>query len=120
LAFLFKKGLQVQNAPIPPAATQILMDPNANPPTGAAYVVISHGESGGGGYLNTGIMSTSTVVDGTEESKNYANVGFPPATYYVDNSISDVAGVTHFDDIVSRPSVLAVISKAGLGPRSHQ
>ena len=25
----------------------------------------------------------------------------------------------HFDDLVSRPSVLAVITKAGLGPRSH-
>lgn len=116
LAFLFKKGILVQNAPIPPAATQKLMDPDANPPTGAAYVLISHGETGGGGFLNTGVRSSSTVVDGTEEAKNYAD---PPAAYYVDSSISDVSGATHFDDVVSRPSVLAVISKAGLGPRAH-
>jgi hypothetical protein len=37
----------------------------------------------------------------------------------VDDGISDVSGATHFDDVVSRPTVLTVINKAGLGPRSH-
>lgn len=115
-AFLSGKGLEVRPVAGPPA----VMNPAAVPPTGAAYVVVSHGETGGGGYLNTGIRSTSTVTDGTEEARNYADVPYVAGYYYVDDSISDVSGATHFDDIVSRPSVLAVITKAGLGPRSHQ
>ncbi|MEO5617645.1 MAG: prepilin-type N-terminal cleavage/methylation domain-containing protein [Candidatus Eisenbacteria bacterium] len=92
----------------------VLMAP---PTTGAAYVVISHGETGGGAFLNSGLLSTSTTTDGLEEQKNYANLALQP--YYLDDSVSDVAGANHFDDVVSRPSVLSVISKAALGPRSH-
>lgn len=112
-AFLAAKGLEVRTV-----GGTVVMSPAGVPPTGAAYVLISHGETGGGGYLNTGIISTTTVVDGTEEMKNYADRA-PAPPNYVDDSISDVSGAAHFDDIVSRPSVLAVISKAGLGPRSH-
>jgi prepilin-type N-terminal cleavage/methylation domain-containing protein len=114
-AFLTNKGLTVKNV-----AGTTLMDPAAATLTGAAYVVISHGETGGGGYLNTGTIATSTTTDGTEEQLNYANLALraPPA-YYVDDSIADGAGATHFDDIVSRPSILTVVNKAGLGPRSH-
>jgi hypothetical protein len=93
--------------------------PTAGIPTdvGAAYIVISHGETGGGAYLGSGQLATSTSADGLEEAKNYANLVLQP--YYVDDSISDAAGATHFDDMVSRPAVLAVITKAALGPRSH-
>jgi hypothetical protein len=100
-----------------------LMDPSANPHTGAAYVVISHGESGGGGYLSSGQLGSSSVGDGTEETnRNYATVAWvvtPGVTYYVDDSLSEVAGAAHFDDILSRPALMSVVSKAGLGPRSH-
>ncbi|HTS85829.1 MAG TPA: type II secretion system protein, partial [Usitatibacter sp.] len=102
------KGLTVQTL----AGTKV-MDPSATPtPTGAAYVLISHGESGGGAYLNTGNLASSTSTDGTEEQKNYANL--PLAGYYVDDSISDVPGATHFDDMLSHPTILTVISKAAL------
>jgi prepilin-type N-terminal cleavage/methylation domain-containing protein len=119
LSFLAGKGLMVKNL-----AAVILMDPSAtNPHTGAAYVIISPGESGGGGYLNSGQLSTSSVGDGTEETnRNYASVGYvatPGVTYYVDDSLSDAAGVNHFDDVVLRPSVMSVATKAGLGPRAH-
>jgi prepilin-type N-terminal cleavage/methylation domain-containing protein len=107
-AFL-NKGLVIQNV----AGTQVM----APPATGAAYVVISHGESGGGAYLYSGQVSVSTLTDGTEEQKNYANLALQP--YYVDDTLSDVSGATHFDDVVSRPSIMSVISKAGLAPRSH-
>ena len=110
--FLSGKGLQIRNV-----AGTVVMNPAAVPATGAAYVVISAGETGGGAFLNTGVIGTTTTTDGTEEQKNYAN--FAGAGYYVDDSISDVAGATHFDDLVSRPSVLTVINKAALGPRSH-
>jgi prepilin-type N-terminal cleavage/methylation domain-containing protein len=115
-SFLVNKGLEVRTTN---GATKVMDPAVALPgaPTGAAYLLISHGETGGGAYLSSGVISTSTVTDGTEEQKNYADAALP--AYYVDDSISDASGATHFDDIVSRPSVLSVINKAALGPRSH-
>lgn len=113
--FLTTRGLTVKNL-----AGTVIMNPTGTPPTGAAYVVISAGESGGGAMLNTGQVSTSTTTDGTQEGKNYANVAYVAATsYFVDDALSEVAGASHFDDLVSRPTVLTVINKAALGPRSH-
>ena len=112
--FLAGKGLKVRNI-----AGTTTMDPAGVPNTGAAYVVISAGSSGGGAYLSSGQLSATTTVDGTEEQKNYANAAYSAAGYYVDDGISDVSGATHFDDLLSRPAVLTVINKAGLGPRSH-
>jgi prepilin-type N-terminal cleavage/methylation domain-containing protein len=110
--YLNGKGLTVKNL----AGTDVML-PAATPPTGAAYVLISHGESGGGAYLSGGILSTSTLTDGTEEQKNYVNLALQ--AYYVDDQIGDVSGANHFDDIVARPSVLTIVNRAGLGPRSH-
>jgi hypothetical protein len=95
--------------------------PSAVPPTGAAYVLISHGETGGGGYLSSGqLATTSSADDGAEEERNYANVALALATFYVDDSLNDATDANlHFDDVVSRPSIMTVVSKAGLGPRSH-
>jgi len=115
--FLSGRGLQVRKSD----GATTLMDPAATTPhTGAAYVAISHGESGGGGYLGSGSLGASSTGDGTEEMKNYASLPYAgAATYYVDDSLNETPTAAHFDDIVSRPSVLAVITKAGLGPRSH-
>lgn len=116
-AFTYGKGMMVKNLATPQAT---VMDPVPPGTTGAAYVLISHGESGGGGYLNSGELASSTIGDGTEEMKNYASLPYTPGvTYYVDHGIIDVADATHFDDIVSRPTIVSVISKAGLGPRAH-
>jgi len=110
--YLNNKGISVKNL----LGLDVML-PAGTPPTGAAYVLISHGESGGGAFLETGIVATSTLVDGSEEQKNYPSLVLQ--VYYVDDQASDVGGAAHFDDIVSRPSILAVASKAGLGPRSH-
>jgi prepilin-type N-terminal cleavage/methylation domain-containing protein len=117
--FLFTRGLEVRSV-----AGTVVMNPAPaamTPHTGAAYVVISHGESGGGGYLSSGTLGASSAADGTEEDqRNYATRTYAgAATYYVDDSLNETATTAHFDDIVSRPSLLAVITKAGLGPRSH-
>jgi prepilin-type N-terminal cleavage/methylation domain-containing protein len=109
--FLVDKGLRVRNV----SGSTIMDQPN----TGAAYVVISHGESGGGAYLSSGALFTSTTTDGTEERRNYANLAASGGVYYVDDATTDVPGPLHFDDIVSRPSVLSLAIKAGLGPRPH-
>jgi prepilin-type N-terminal cleavage/methylation domain-containing protein len=112
--FVRDRGLKVLDLSTP---QQTLMDPNADPYTGAAYIVISAGETGGGAYLSSGNIGASTTTDGTEEQKNYAGKVLQP--YYVDNSIADGAGPNHFDDIVSRYTIIFVANKAGLGPRSH-
>lgn len=112
--FLNTKGLEVHDAK---GTGTIIMNPAGIPSTGAAYVVVSAGSSGGGAYLSSGVLGSSPSVDGNEEVKNYADKVLQ--AYYVDDSISDVSGATHFDDIVSRPALLTVINKAGLGPRSH-
>jgi hypothetical protein len=95
------------------------MDKDADPHNGAAYVVISHGESGGGAYLSSGQLATSITTDGDEEKLNYANRAYAAGEYYVDNQIVDGPGAAHFDDLVSRPALSGVISRAGLGARSH-
>jgi prepilin-type N-terminal cleavage/methylation domain-containing protein len=114
VTFLAGKGLKVRNI-----AGTTIMDPAGVPNTGAAYAMISAGSSGGGAYLSSGQLSATTAVDGTEELKNYANAAYSAASYYVDDGISDVSGATHFDDVLSRPTVLTVVNKAGLGPRAH-
>jgi hypothetical protein len=116
-AVLGGKGLKVTKVD----GITTVMDPAAAPHTGAAYVVISHGESGGGGYLSSGQLGASTVGDGAQEiARNYASVPYAgAATYYIDDSINENPPPDHFDDLVSRPSLLSVITKAGLGPRSH-
>ena len=116
--FLNGRGLQIQNL-----AGTVLANPSPGvnlPHTGAAYVVISHGETGGGAYLYSGVAMTSTVTDGTEEAKNYATAAYTAGvTHYIDDTVNDASGATHFDDVVSRPTVLSVVNKAGLGPRTH-
>ena len=105
------RGLTVKNL-----AGTVLMDPAIQPGinTGAAYVVISAGESGGGAYGPTGALAPSTTTDGVEEKKNYADLAVQP--YYVDD-VNNAA--PHFDDVVSRPAIMAVAAKAAVGPRSH-
>ena len=116
--YLQGKGLRIQSV-----NTTVVMDPTGlvipPSPTGAAYVTISAGSTGGGGYLNTGVMAPDTGTDGTEEKKNHADVPYGTWGYYVDDTISDTTGTAHFDDLVSRPSISTVITKAALGPRSH-
>jgi prepilin-type N-terminal cleavage/methylation domain-containing protein len=107
------RGLQVRNL----AGTPI-MNEAATPSTGAAYIVISHGENGAGAYNNQGVVQGATGTDsGTEEAKNAADLALQ--AYYVDDFASYPAGTGHFDDFVLRPSILAVATKAQLGPRAH-
>jgi len=90
--------------------------------------VISHGENGAGAYNNQGILQGGAVASGTlEASNNAANVPFvhansttlTSANAFVDDFPSYAEGAGHFDDLVLRPSVLTVATKAQLGPRAH-
>lgn len=111
--FLTAKGLKIQTAA---AGGTVLMDPAANPPNGAAYVVISHGENGAGARSNQGVF-ISTSGQGTNEAPNNSDGAL--GTYYVDTPLNYTNDTSRFDDFVSRPSVFAVISRAQLGPRNH-
>lgn len=109
--FLSGKGLEVRDA----VAGTVLMDPATN--TGAAYVLISHGENRSGGYSDGGmILAATTAVEGTSETQNRADTSLG---YYVDAPQKFAADATRFDDYVLRPSLISVIQRAHLGPRSH-
>jgi prepilin-type N-terminal cleavage/methylation domain-containing protein len=110
------RGLQVQNL-----GGTAIMNPNADPSTGAAYVVISHGENGAGSYSNQGVLQAATGTEsGTDEARNAANLVYTAGTtYYIDDFAVYLAGTGHFDDFVLRPSILTVAVKAQLGPRAH-
>ena len=106
------RGLSVQSL-----AGAVIMNPGADPSTGAAFIVISHGEGGAGAYSNAGTLQASGPGMGTEEARNAANLALQ--LYYVDDFPSYAEGNGHFDDFVLRPSILTVATKAQLGPRAH-
>lgn len=113
-AFLALKGIEIRD--VVGSATK-LMDPSLTPSTGAAYALISHGENNAGGLSSSGIVSSSTKgVVGTNEDHNRAGAS---QNYYVDAPQNFSNSASRFDDFVVRSSVMSVIQRAHLGPRSH-
>jgi prepilin-type N-terminal cleavage/methylation domain-containing protein len=119
--YTHNKGLKIRNL----ASATLLMDPSLSPSTGAAYVVISHGENRVGAYNSDGILQGGTPASGTlEAANNAANAAFVNATSgtaspFVDDFPSYVTGTGHFDDALLRPAILTVATRAQLGPRAH-
>jgi hypothetical protein len=101
------------------------MDPSATPSTGAAYIVISHGENGQGAYNNQGTLQGGTISSGTLEADNngadvaFVNSASSTVAAFIDDFPAYIEGAGHFDDFVLRPSILTVATKAQLGPRAH-
>ena len=99
--------------------------------TGAAYVLISHGDDNYGAINSAGVYVSSPVrsVSGTptlEKNNTALTLTVPSSSPYqplnpiIDATFSDADNsATYFDDIIIRPSVLSVINQAQLGPRSH-
>jgi len=120
-AYTAAKGLKIRNI----ALAALIMDPAAAPSTGAAYVVISHGENRQGAYSNEGLLQAGVPASGTlEAANNAADVAFvyatsPATAPFIDDFPSFAEGTGHFDDSLLRPSLLTVASKAQLGPRAH-
>lgn len=114
-------GLLVQNF----AMSTNIMDPGAG--TGAAYIVISHGENGAGAYNNQGVVqAAASASSATETGQNGASVAFVKAPnfvastqVFVDDFPNYNVGASYFDDFILRPTLLTVATKAQLGPRAH-
>lgn len=87
----FDKGLNVHDFGPTPATANV---PNV------AFVLISHGPSGAGGYLPNGIRMTMPAAD----ARDYANTQAAPA-FFISQAASSAdiaAGTTgHYDDVVS-------------------
>lgn len=107
--YLANRGIRIEDG-----LGNILMNP-ANG-TGAAYVLISHGEAASGAYNSAGIIQGGTPAPGPGEVQNRNNFALQP--FYVDGIFND-GPVAHFDDMLSRPSLMSVITKAQTGPRAH-
>ncbi|MEQ1882373.1 MAG: hypothetical protein ABL878_15545, partial [Burkholderiales bacterium] len=118
--FLKRKGLDVLSSPGTTAMNYLLF-------TGAAYVLISHGENAYGARNNTGSFRAiaergiaGTTFENPNRNLSSLTVTAVAPPQFMDATYSNAEiDTTYFDDIVVRPLLFSVINKAQLGPRSH-
>jgi prepilin-type N-terminal cleavage/methylation domain-containing protein len=112
------KGLRVVDA-----AGTLVMDPGAASPSGAAYVLVSHGQDRLGAYTRdnvyTGIPTAllerpnrNSLALATDRPTGFSGFVDDREAYAVDDD------TIYFDDLVRRPSILHVADSAALGPRA--
>ena len=139
--FLADKGLDVWDGQNGTAGWNARVN-NAGAGSGAAYVLISHGPTGGGAFNASGQLQSGQLQNGTTSKYEITNLNgrpvAPPATMasaYQDAPLNDNAALLptpappatppppeydlHFDDYLSHPSIMTVLVKANLGPRAH-
>lgn len=117
--FLAGKGLQVSDG------AGIVMNPAAG--TGAAYVLVSHGENGYGAYSSLGTYQATAAKGVAGTTMENPNINVPalvvtagPSPIFFDAPQRDASDATvYFDDLLVRPPIMTLINKAQLGPRSH-
>jgi hypothetical protein len=115
--YLLNKGIVVQDG-----NGTFLNNPATG--TGAAYVLISHGSTGAGAYNKNGangpLFSTQPggIPAGTNEIQNSNNRTLT-GNIFMDAQPNAAAGLTHFDDYLSHPTITTVLTSANLGPRAH-
>lgn len=118
--FLTNKGLDVSTG------TTKVMDYTLK--SGAAYIVISHGENGYGALTASGLYVANPLRSIAGTTLENANRNIAPSLVVTNaappqfldapyNNGTDAA--TYFDDLMIRPSILSLANKAQLGPRSH-
>lgn len=138
--FLAGKGLDVWDG-VNGAAGWAVRQNNRGAGTGAAYVIISHGPTGAGAYNKNGagapLFTTQpgtlsipnptppppALPGGNDEIPNFngRNIAIPSAqaTTYRAAALNDRPTQIHFDDYLSHPTIMSVLTKANLGPRAH-
>ncbi len=129
--FLVGKGLDVWTGTGAWAARA----QNRSNGTGAAYILISHGETGAGAYNERGIFQPGTLgaiplipppgtqAAGNDELPHFANqvLTLPPTqnTTFRNASRDTSFSLTHFDDYISHPSIRSVLAQVALQERVH-
>lgn len=116
--FLTGKGLGIRSAAS--EVTNDLLDPAEG--NGAAYVLLSHGPNGYGGYSRSGSYITQSTgrspVTPANETPNVNNNALQ--AFYVDATQRfGEDDALYFDDALRRPTILRVANGAGLGPRAQ-
>lgn len=122
LNFVLSRGLQLSDG-----AGNCLLDPFAATPTGAAYVLISHGTNRAGAYTSTGALVPAagavpapSVMELTNANGNALKTPLVACGgAYINAQFVEGAVATHFDDIVLSQTVISLINAAQLGPRAH-
>ncbi len=89
--------------------------------TGVAYVLISHGANRVHGFTTDGIYLATANGPGPgpleDINRNQlATRTAAPNDFYIDSELAE-SPTAYYDDIVLRPTVMAVAMAAGLGPR---
>lgn len=126
--YLASKGFYVKDG-----GGNNIMDPSSY--MGAAYLAISHGRNTYGAYTSKGTLIATPRIEvlginalkGTSEEFNIngPTKTIDATTPTTANTFRDAAysegsvEAVYFDDLILRPSVIALIQKANLGPRSH-
>lgn len=107
---IVNKGFTVNNA-----AGVAQASPMAG--TGAAFVVISHGEIGMGGYNFSGVFQAVTSAGGSNEVINANNQALQ--AFYVADNLDARDAPLHFDDFVIYKTVQSVVTQSRLNGRPH-
>ena len=120
--YLIGKGFDVRDG----AGTSLIMSSALY--TGAAYIILSHGENGYGAYSQDATYMPNAVV-GVAGSIEQFNINGPaisvasgvPATANTFRvaDFSEGTAATYFDDLVISPNLFSLIQRVQLGPRSH-
>lgn len=115
-AFMMNLGLGIRSAAS--EVTNDLLDPAEG--NGAAYVLLSHGANGYGGYSRSGSYIAQSTgrspVTPANETPNVNNNALQ--AFYVDATKRfGEQDALYFDDEVRRPTILRIANGAGLGPR---
>ncbi|OGB48828.1 MAG: hypothetical protein A3F76_03235 [Burkholderiales bacterium RIFCSPLOWO2_12_FULL_65_40] len=118
--FLQARGFRVCSAS-PCAASAAAELANRTNMTGAAYVLISHGANRVHGFNTDGayVAVANGAGPGPLEDINRNQLAIrstAPSDFYIDAELAENPAA-YYDDIVLRPTVMAVAMAAGLGPR---
>jgi prepilin-type N-terminal cleavage/methylation domain-containing protein len=105
------KGLEIRKVGM--GAGDVIASPASS--TGAAYLLMSHGENHGGAYGPSGAVQGATEPNGGAEDQNAATNALQ--AFYVDDSTT---ATPHFDDLMVRQPVIGLATRAALAPRLHQ
>lgn len=123
IEFLRNKGLTIRTA-VAPAGSVIRSPSTPEYGGGAAFVLISHGKNGVGGYIKSGANPGRSESPSLNSISGHVleleNLDFTSNDVFIDTRLSDADNATpanYFDDIVRAPSIHWAADKSNLGPQ---